>query len=756
MLRSIGIVIAMALGVSNGAYSQSVKIGEASYFLAPKSGEKLPPNAPHRTGDALKSAAPTNQWYSTLVFDATPEAIFAQPLTVKTTKVGFEVAYPSKQVVPTWRRDTEIHYAHQNPLVISPMAFPLQPAKLAKAADWSIDIAMGEGDSALLATVAHGSPFVYFNLSRGDVKVAMPVGSSRIEANMPAHHLLLAVQEKRYVVYAPQGATWERSSSGDWIGRIPAGKGYFSVAALPDTKPETLELFAKHAYAFIRDTRVAWRYDQTASAVETSFTAITQAMEGSNTAPILGLYPHQWHQNLSVNDRLIGSYDTIRGSIKTLVGNEFKTTRQYLGWVPFWPAVPAQASGPQLKDVMSIDLRNSRRMLLQGGEGPYWQGKGLFRVLKLMDVVEQQGDLAERDRLLDMVKGRIEEWFSGNSRKTYFHYDERLGTMLAHPEEYFSIEQMNDHHFHYGYWIRAAAEVAMRDPSWAAKNRWGGIVDKLVADIAHPTRGDKNFPFLRVFDSYEGHSWASGVGLGEWGNNQESSSEAALAWSSLILWGELTGDKALRDLGVYLYTTEVQAIDYYWFDVYGLVFPPEYKNVETAMVFGGKYAHNTWWTDEPRQIKGINLLPIATSSTYLGRDPKYLQKNLDALIPEMATYQQFGKLPNNPPPRDIWQDIFAKYQALADPKQALAMWDRWGAVETGDSRTHTLHWILSMQNHGLPNFSVKADTPLYAVFKRADGVQTHMAYNATNAPINVTFSDGKTLRVMPRTLATAK
>jgi endoglucanase Acf2 len=269
-------------------------------------------------------------------------------------------------------------------------------------------------------------------------------------------------------------------------------------------------------------------------------------------------------------------------------------------------------------------------------------------------------------------------------------------------------------------------------------------------------RGDKSFPFLRVFDSYEGHSWASGVGLGDTGNNQESSSEALLAWTGLILWGEVNGDKAVRDLGIYLYTTEIQAVDHYWFNLHGLVFPPEYKNVDSSMLFGGKYAHNTWWTDEPRQITGINMLPITTSSTYLGRYPAYVQKNLDALKEESAVYAQFGKLPSNPPPRDIWQDVFAKYQALIDPTKALASWDRWGSVELGESRTDTLAFMLNLQAMGRPDFSISANTPLYSVFKRADGTQTHMAYNAGNTPIDVKFSDGKNLRVMPRTLGVLK
>jgi hypothetical protein len=174
-----------------------------------------------------------------------------------------------------------------------------------------------------------------------------------------------------------------------------------------------------------------------------------------------------------------------------------------------------------------------------------------------------------------------------------------------------------------------------------------------------------------------------------------------------------------------------------------------------SQVFGGALLHNTWWTDEPRQIKGINLLPITSASTYLARDPKYVKRNLDALKPEMATYAAHGKRPNYGPPADIWQDIFAKYLGLADPAQGLAQWDRWGSVELGDTRSHALHWLLSLQEMGAPDFGVTANTTLFSVFKKADGSKTYLAYNATKVPLSVKFSDGKTLAVAPGTLARA-
>ena len=48
------------------------------------------------------------------------------------------------------------------------------------------------------------------------------------------------------------------------------------------------------------------------------------------------------------------------------------------------------------------------------------------------------------------------------------------------------------------------------------------------------------------------------------GNDQESSSEAINAWAALAFLGEFTGDKRMRDLGVYLYVTEIASVLNYW------------------------------------------------------------------------------------------------------------------------------------------------------------------------------------------------
>ena len=87
------------------------------------------------------------------------------------------------------------------------------------------------------------------------------------------------------------------------------------------------------------------------------------------------------------------------------------------------------------------------------------------------------------------------------------------------------------------------------------------------------------------------------------------------------------------------------------------------------------------------------------------------------------------------------------YYALAEPQGALEHWKPKGSVELGETRSHTLFWLLSLKEMGKPDFTVTADTALYSVFNSAVGKRTYLAYNASDKQIEVHFSDGITMLV---------
>jgi endoglucanase Acf2 len=721
------------------------------------SGSSVPqtPDPTYETQAMRAQAAPTNQWYSSVIFSRWSEPIHAHPATYKAGPEGFEVGYPVETPTPEDKASRiDIVFPHRAALTLAPVGFTPEDARLAGHGDFSATISLGDkSGNALQATVVHGSPFSYYTLTAGDLRVHLAKGALPCSGTIDPQILCVRALGREFAVFAPADASWSgRESENPVLQFGPSGR-FFSVAVLPDNKPESLAELKRHAYAFIVNTTVEWHYDQSTSKVDTTFTAKVESRAEGQTVPVLGLYPHQARatsEDLSHGFR----YESVRGPIHTITNNHFSMSNTYRGILPNWGGTQDAANRERLSSVLGGDAAKARNIFSnQQGSGTYWYGKALSATAQLMCVAEQEGKLEMRDTLLKALEKRLETWFKGDD-SSYFTQDARIGTVVGSMDEYGSITHINDHHFHYGYWLNAAAQVALRDPEWARKNHWGGMVDLIVADIATPERGRSDFPFLRNFDSYEGHSWASGDAIFADGNNQESSSEAVNAWAGLILWAEATGDTALRDLGVWLYTTETEAVTDYWFDMRGVLFPPVYGHIVAAQVFGGRYTYNTWWTEEPRQIQGINLLPMTTASIYLGRDPAYNRRFIAALVPETKAYNARGM--SDGTPDDIWQDIFASFLALGDPEAALALWKPRGNGETGETRSHTLHWLLSLKEMGTPDFAVTADTTLYGVFHTASGIRTYLAYNASDASREVHFSDGKMLTVAAHSLGRSK
>src|SRR6185437_8536491 len=318
------------------------------------------------------------------------------------------------------------------------------------------------------------------------------------------------------------------------------------------------------------------------------------------------------------------------------------------------------------------------------------------------------------------------------------------GTLIGYPASYGSDDQLNDHHFHYGYYIKAAAEVARHDPDWASAKRWGGMVDLLIRDIASPDHHDKRFPFLRNFDPYAGHSWASGTALFGSGNNQESSSEAMNAWTGLILWGETTGDRSLRDLGIYLYTVEMDAINEYWFDVHGENHRQGFTPSVVTMVWGGKGVNETWFSNKPPIVHGINWIPLHGGSLYLGHYPAYVHKNYQALVKE-----------NGGEKCDEWADAVLMVLALDDPRSAIRQFEarkKSLPIEAGNSRANLYHWLYNLDALGHVDRSVTADYPLYAVFRKGK-IQTYVIHNIMNERRTITFSDGTVMTMSGKGIA---
>lgn len=758
-----------SLLLSANAQTPSVaKVGMGQIWLAPKANAPvLPKEAPYRTEEMAKRALPTNTWYSSLTYMKWSDVLHAHPLTFKATEAGLEMGVPSKEIaaiekVKAWGAPpasnapkVAVLHPHKSAIRISPASFKPVDARLGAAGDWNIAIDMSQGPDRFRAQIAHGSPYGYFTIDRGDAHLTMAdtarplTGVALGAAEQDKWVQYFQVDQQYYGVYAPKGSQIELVQPQVWRLKLPQNPSYFSIAALPDLSEATRRIFSEHAFAFVEHTQVHWSYDEKKSQVNTQFKLKTQAMDGKQSVPLMGLYLHQ-QEALSAPSQLTElSLPSVRGPIRLMAAQEFQTQLKFNGLLPMWPKSSQAEATSQIQSLLAGDKRRAPAMFTKMGNGTYWTGKMLGGIAQLMTVAEQLEDEASAKELEAVIKKRMETWFSGQS-PSYFAHDPKTGTVIGYPEEYFSVSAMNDHHFHYGYWIMAAAHLARRDPAWVAQNQWGGMVDLLIRDIATPERGRADFPFIRNFDVYEGHSWARGNSefFGH-GNDQESSSEAINAWAAIAMYGEMTGNKKLRDLGIYLYCTEVSSVLNYWYDINQKVFDKSYGKPMASMVFGGGYAYSTWWTEEPRQIQGINLLPITPASIYLARLPR--QKVIDSLaFVEEARRKYDASGLSDGTPTDIWQDIFAASVAIADPELGFQKWKPKGTVEQGETRTRTLHWLSLLKEMGRPDLNTTADTALYGVFEHEKtGQKTYLVFNAEKNPKTIQFSDGQAMTAQP-------
>lgn len=771
-LRVIQAVLVLGLGSwlqsASAQNPPAAKVGLGQIWLAPKADAPVrPKEAPYRSEEMAKRALPTNTWYSSLMYMKWSDVLHAHPLTFKATEDGLEMGMPQKEAaaiekIKAWGAPpaanapkVAVVYQHTGAIRVAPAAFKPADARLGAAGDWNIAVDMNQGADRFRAQILHGSPYGYFKISRGDAHLTLASSARLVEAATPTaaerDKFIQYVQigQQNYGIYAPAGTQLESIQPQVWRLKLNQNAGYFSIAALPDLSESTRSQFASHAFAFVENTRVNWAYDEKSSQVKTKFTVETQAMDGKQTVPLMGLYVHQ-QEALTAHAGLSPlSLPSVRGPIRLLAGNEFETQLRFNGLLPMWPKPNNTETTNQILSFMSGDKRRAPAMFTKMGNGTYWTGKTLGGIAQLMTVAEQVDDQASAKELEGIIKKRMETWFSGQTA-SYFAHDPKTGSVLGYPEEYFSVSAMNDHHFHYGYWIMAAAHLARRDPNWVAQNQWGGMVDLLIRDIATTERGRADFPFIRNFDVYEGHSWARGNSefFGH-GNDQESSSEAINAWAAIAMYGEFTGNKQLRDLGIYLYCTEISSVLNYWYDVNNQVFDKAYDKPMASMVFGGGYAYSTWWTEEPRQIQGINLLPITPASTYLAKLPKQKAiESFDFVENARKKYDATGQ--SDGTPTDIWQDIFAASMAISDPDLGFEKWKPRGSVELGETKTRTFHWLSLLKEMGKPNLAITADAAMYGVFEHEKNKQvTYLVYNPDKTPKTIKFSDGQELTAPP-------
>lgn len=473
---------------------------------------------------------PTNQWWSQLAFNRFGKTLFAAPMNFSTSEQGLEIVLPVRWL------DSGSDLQCDQPLVLTGKDFTPVDARAKDWSDWLLTFRMAQSPERFMdVTLGRGMPYAWIEMQGIDPVLNLPPklnpGEPRFfdrsgkTTALPVQSDALGIeyQQRRFGIFAPDGTIFSASPGQVQVKfAATSPQKYLVIAALPTARD--IERFHAHAFAVPRQTRMDWKYDASAGTLTTQWNILTQPLKGTEQRIFQGFLPHHLRRTTHAIPLDGPEYQSPRGRLRCALGNQFEITYRFTGLIPVLPA-PKPHGGehdfsPQRMHQYLADLSKNLRF----GSDTYWGGKDLLRAAQGATMAQQLGDEPTARQLRESLHGRLTNWFTytpGESEFYFAYYPRFRGLVGVKPS--YGSEAFNDQHFHFGYFTFTSAPLAMQDATFPRD--FGPMATFVAKAYANGDRSDTRFPFLRTFDIWEGHSWASGVSS-QGGNNQESSSEA--------------------------------------------------------------------------------------------------------------------------------------------------------------------------------------------------------------------------------------
>jgi endo-1,3(4)-beta-glucanase len=374
-------------------------------------------------------------------------------------------------------------------------------------------------------------------------------------------------------------------------------------------------------------------------------------------------------------------------SLRTMKGDMVGVTGD--AWTMTEPLSPIAWSAPSgiaadkvadVKAALAVDAS-----LLPVAQDPYFYGKQIAKLGRLALIADDTKDDAIAKSIRDHMVTSLEPWLTGKNQDA-LKYDRTWGGIcstdgLADAQKDFGQGYYNDHHFHYGYFLYAAAALAKADKAW-----FDGHKDAIVAlarDIANPSTTDPSFTRFRNKDWFTGHSWASGLFEGPDSRNQESTSEAVNAWYGLTLLGEAAGDENLTNVGRVLLATEIRSTQKYWHIRAGspIYEDPFAGNKVVGVLWSNKADYSTFFCPNVECIHGIQMLPF-TPITEALLEPAWVTEEYPVLSAALT-----------PATTEAWRGFSYLDHAVIDPATAWTEVKTLNSFDDGNSLTNALYWV---------------------------------------------------------------
>ena len=731
--------------------------------------------SPQLTGPAALDPTPTHRWWGSIPFlgemtigDANDAAyITPDPMTARVTNRGFRV-----MGIPSGLATSGDGFLYSIPdpfnevfdgIAIGNTDFANMDAFLKDHSDGSVTVEWQSGGEPVMeATFVHGSPYAYVTAFQGGLVVRTlrtdggEKGTFYDQGNSLGIWTSVAGNHNNFLVTG-EGATTFGNIAGNEI-TVSNAANELTLTYLPQTggvpADALVGFFEASARNKVAAVDIDYSVDRSTNAVTVSH--VYRDSEGTPVETIVGMHPMHWKNSAQATTGY--QVRSARGTIKFAQTDAFSYELPSVGVLPALPSIDGSFDQATLESLV-------RQFVDQGPAAwnnrtdTYWAGKNYGKVAELIAIADSIGMDAEASEPLDWLKAELADWFTAETNDRldvfkYFVYDNEWNTLLGLEESFASHQQLNDHHFHYGYFVRAAAEICRMDIAWCGADQYGPMIDLLIRDYAGGA-DDPMFPYLRNFDPANGFSWASGPANFVRGNNNESTSEAANAYGAIILYGLATGNDALVDRGMYLHASTAAAYWQYWNNIDGYNnrgteednFPAGYERITTSIIWGDGSAFATWFSGAFAHILGIQGLPSNALILHVGQYADYMVDYVTLGLSESSNVRPSGL------PADQWRDLWWNLWAMTDADASIADYNTVANYEpeAGETKAHTYHWIHTFRSLGhmiTGTGALTADYPAALAFDN-NGVITYVVYNFSGQARTVSFSDGQVVDAAP-------
>ncbi|ETN37818.1 uncharacterized protein HMPREF1541_07441 [Cyphellophora europaea CBS 101466] len=376
----------------------------------------------------------------------------------------------------------------------------------------------------------------------------------------------------------------------------------------------------------------------------------------SNTSLLMFALPHHVESFTSTTRSSVKNLrlNTLTKGIATAVFADYwslqETLSTSMGFAPWRPQGTGPVTNLSANAIAAIQgiaaIEASQDMNAQTNlNSMYYSGKGLSKFATLCYVMHEMSDQQDlASAALEKLKTAFAV-FTENRQEFPLLYDTDWKGLVSSASYVtgdsgldFGNSYYNDHHFHYGYFIHAAAIIGYLDPSWLPANK--DYINALVRDTSNPSSVDQYFPVFRSFDFMAGHSWAKGLYETGDGKDEESSSEDAMYAYALKMWGRTVGDPSMESRGDLMLAVLARSLRHYMLmDSTNQNQPAEFiANKVTGILFENKADHTTYFGNNPEYIQGIHMIPMLPFST-LTRSPQFVAEEWGAYFVDGAFNQ---------------------------------------------------------------------------------------------------------------------